>query len=176
MKHIKNSLVVFAVVLAVTAVGTFFIPSFTHGQPPTTAQKDVKVINSPSEPVPVTGTVSVGNVVGFHPVIPAGAFSVSRFGEAIVSGPDPAGTSYAITSLTIANTNESASAGLTISGAWGDDCVFAFSPAGIFVPVPAGDTIHLSFPQPFVLSAQPGAVSCLKGSSSIHYTVIGYRF
>lgn len=170
MGYIKNSLIVFASLLI-----TFVFPISTQ------AQKEVKVTNTPSEPVPVTGTINVGNMVQFRPVIPPGAFSIFTDNEK-VSGPDPEGTSYAITSLTVADVGHG-SAAVIIRGVWGDtsDCIsFSSSTAtfGPLVKVPAGGTVHLSFPQPFVLSAKPGAASCLRveGPVGIDYTVVGYKF
>ena len=158
MKHIKNSLVVFAGVLFVTGVITSFMPSLTKGE----KSSDV----------------------------PKSAFSVTPIGTAhdfVVSGPDPEGTNYAITSLTVVS-NGSVAASAIIHGLWGDtsDCVsFAGGVQSTFGPevrVPVGETVHLSFPQPFILSAKPGAASCLRlettelGQPALHYTAVGYRF
>ena len=173
MKYVKTSVFAVAGVLI-----TLILPISTH------AQKDVKVTNSPSEPVPVTGTVSVGNVVEFKLVIPVGAFS-KRTTELglfqVVSGPDTEGTSYAITSMTVTNRG-SATTAASLNGMWGNtnDCI-AFDglqvSLGPIVELAPGQTIHLSFPQPFVLSAKPGAVSCLRGNSlGATFTVVGYRF
>jgi hypothetical protein len=155
MKHLRNSLVVFAGVLVVAGVITFFIPSRTKGM-----SNDV----------------------------PKSAFSLRVIplleGTAIVSGPDPEGTSYAITSLTVTNLNELAAGSLvTMRVIRGDttDC-FAFQGSvsvtdGPFVIVPAGETVHLSFPQPFVFSTQPGAATCLRLEGTSHpITVVGYKF
>src|SRR5215204_2021169 len=66
MKNIKNSFVALAVMVIIVVAVTVIIPVLTAGQksdaapmPPTL---DVKVINSSSEPVPVMGTVTVGNL------------------------------------------------------------------------------------------------------------------
>ena len=215
MKQIKSSLVVLAGMLAVIGLVTFFIPSLTQGQPgapPTELPppQNVTVVNSPSQPVPVTGTisvgsepvpvtgtvnvgneavpvtgtVSVGNVVQFQPAISVGAFS-KRFlfgsGLWLISGPDPAGTSYAITSLTLANVNDNAANVITYAG-WSDtDCTLnpTHFQHGPVVQLRANETVHLSFPQPFVFAAQPGASSCLVigiTHPNIATTVVGYRF
>lgn len=170
MKHIKNSVIAFAALLV-----TLVFPISTL------AQKDVRVVNSPSESVPVTGTINVGNTVQIRPAIPPGAFSIFT-DNGKVSGPDPEGTSYAITSLTVADVGFGAAA-VIVRGVWGDtsDCIsFSSSTAtfGPLVKVPAGGTVHLSFPQPFILSAKPGAASCLRveGPVGIDYTVVGYKF
>ena len=170
MRYVRNSVVALVGLL-------IMLVSPVH----TSAQKDVKVTNSPSEPVPVTGTVNVGNTVQFRPAIPPGAFSIfTETGN--VSGPDPAGTSYAITSLTVADVGFG-SAAVIVRGVWGDtsDCSSISNSTvtiGPLVKVPAGGTIHLSFPQPFILSAKPGATSCLRveGPVGIDYTVVGYKF
>ena len=65
MKHIKNSFVAFVGLFMITAAVPAFIPALTRGQksdaapPPPTL--DVKVVNSTSEPVPIAGTINVGN-------------------------------------------------------------------------------------------------------------------
>ena len=65
MNHIKNSLVAFVGLLLIVIAVTAIIPALTRGQksdafrtPPTL---DVNVVNTSSEPVPVTGTINVGN-------------------------------------------------------------------------------------------------------------------
>ena len=151
MKHIKNSLVVFASVLAITGVVTFSMPSLTKGQ----KSSDV----------------------------PKNSFSLMTH-ERLISGPDPEGTSYAITSLTVSNA-AGASTPALLRGLWGNtsDC-FSFSDLGTqtFGPniiVPAGETVHLAFPQPFVISAKEGAASCLRvehNPTGVNVTVVGYRF
>jgi hypothetical protein len=158
MKHLRNSLVVFAAVLAGTGVVTFLIPSHTRG-----SSNDV----------------------------PKSAFSIVRESipgqlVTVVSGPDPESTNYAITSLTVTNESETDSATILMQGSWGfltTGCIA--SPGqdalGPKVTVSAGETVHVSFPQPFVLSARPGSISCLRlgsfGSDApLTYMVVGYRF
>jgi hypothetical protein len=159
MKHLRNSLVVFAAVLAGTGVVTFLIPSHTRGS---------------SNDVPKTA---------FSVVKPSPPDTVVT----VISGPDAGGTSYAITSLTVTNQSESDSANVLMQGSWGfnpTDCVVSpgESLLGPQVKVPAGQTVHVSFPQPFVLSARPGAISCLRIGNvsgefpSLVYIVVGYRF
>lgn len=158
MKHLKNSLIVFAGVLIVIGVITFFIPSLTKGQKSGSAPKSAFSVWSPS---------SIDSVV------------------TVISGPDPEGTSYAITSLTVANQSESDSADVLMQGIWGTGECNNFSGDEVLGPevkVPAGATLHLSFPQPFILSNRPGATSCLRlvnrtlGFPPLAYTVVGYRF
>ena len=131
--------------------------------------------------------VNVTNVVPTHPGVPPGAFSVltstSAFTEGLVSGPDPEGTSYAITSFTVAHTGGSPAQGF-LEGLWGStsNCRGFTLPGALtdtrpWVVVPAGETVHLSFPQPFVISARPGAAACLRTSTTpgLLFTVVGYR-
>src|SRR5262249_61429951 len=130
MKYCKNSAILSSVLVTVV------FPSLIKAQSPAapTAQgpptQNVKVVNSPSEAVPVTGAINVGNVVKVKPDVPPGAFSIA--GQLLVSGPDPQGTNYAITSLTFANfSGESHSA--TIQGLCGNtsDCLsFSGDPPG----------------------------------------------
>jgi len=69
MKYIKNSFVAFVGMLVIVITITASIPVLTQGQksdagPPT---PEVKVVNTTSEPVPVAGTVNVGNL-GTNPI------------------------------------------------------------------------------------------------------------
>jgi hypothetical protein len=152
MKHLKNSLIVFAGLLVLGGVVTFFVPSLTKGM----ASNSTKQTD--------------------------GAFSFFVLdGEGPIRQ-DPAGTSYAITSLTISNTRET----YIVTGVHGnfgdtDDCKSFFGQppegqAGPIILVPAGQTVHLSFPQPFVISPKPGRTSCLVTGAAATYTVVGYKF
>lgn len=154
MKHLKNSLVVFAGLLVVVGVVTSIGPSLSKGM---------------STDLPKSA-ISVRVLTGNNPIT-------------ILSGRDPEGTSYAVTSLTVANYSGSIM-NLLVTGGWGatEDCI-SFSgehlqKGGPDVIVPAGETVHLSFPQPFILSARPGAAACLNviTSHSSSVTVVGYRF
>jgi hypothetical protein len=111
--------------------------------------------------------------------VPKSAFSVVADQTQPVSGPDPGGTSYAITSLTVSNRG-SASVTAFAFARWSSttDCSGGFS-SGPIVAVPAGETVHMSFPQAFVLSAQPSATSCLMvghSGGAVDFTVVGYKF
>ena len=151
---------------------------------------DAKIVNTEAEPVPVTGTLTVGNTVNTQIAIPAGAFSAVNQGTGVLSlsGPDPAGTSYAITSITVANSNGTSILS-GINALWGSlldpgHCTGAGSGVvgiGPFVRVPPGETVHITFPQPFILRYQPfypGPASCLTIGSAANetVTVVGYRF
>lgn len=65
MKHIKNSFIAFVGMFLIVITVTTFIPSLTQGQKSNVAPNptlNVEVVNTPSEPVPVGGTVNVGNL------------------------------------------------------------------------------------------------------------------
>jgi hypothetical protein len=64
MKHIKNSLEAFFSLFVIVAGLTLFIPTLIQGQKSEAAipTADVRVVNTASEPVPVAGTVNVGNL------------------------------------------------------------------------------------------------------------------
>ena len=70
MKSLKQSLVAAVGHLAVLGALALFAPIDNLGQKPSPVPPavSVKVINTPSEPVPVTGTVNVGNL-GTGPLI-----------------------------------------------------------------------------------------------------------
>lgn len=196
MKKLEQYLIVFAGQVILFGAVVLLTPDSGHGQPPPSPgppTQNVKVVNTPSEPVPVTGsvnvsnpvtvsgTVNVGNTVLFRPVIPEGAFSI--WGPtSIISGPDPAGTSYAITSLTAVNFGSSLATG-GIFGVWkssGTSCSIGGNVGtGPRVFVQAGQTVHLTFPQPFILPAEEGSISCLipdNPQGTLNFTVVGYRF
>ena len=170
MLKLKQPLVAFASAIALAGVVTFVAPRPTQGQKPSESA-------GPAKPVQVI------NVAQTQAAVPPGAFSVVT-GVGVVSGADPEGTSYAITSVTVANTSSGPTTA-TLGAVWGEtsDCTsFGSSTskaAGPKVTVPAGETVHLSFPQPFVLSAGPGAAACLRaslGGGNAAITVVGYRF
>jgi hypothetical protein len=142
----------------------------------------VLVVNTETNPVPVT--VGADDVVRTQAAVPSGAFSVVLNGPGVVSGPDPEGTNYAITSVTVANTSAPQSVA-NIGAIWGatSDCTSfggdTTNAVGPRIVVPGGDTVHLAFPQPFVLTARPGAAACLRvslGGAGTTFTVVGYRF
>lgn len=65
MSRLKNSLIAFAGLLALIGAVSLLTPQTGHGQTEVVGPtKPVLVVNSPSEPVPVTGTVSVSNLGG----------------------------------------------------------------------------------------------------------------
>ena len=170
MPKLKQSLIAFASALALVGVVTLVAPRPTQGQKPNESA-------GPAKPVQVV------NVAQTQAAVPPGAFSVVT-GVGVVSGADPEGTSYAITSVTVANTSSGPTTA-TLGAVWGEtgDCTSfgggTSHAAGPKVTVPAGETVHLSFPQPFVLSAGPGAAACLRaslGGGNAAITVVGYRF
>jgi hypothetical protein len=71
MNYIRNALIVFVGMSLITLAVTVFVPSLTPGQKsqaaPAAPTLNVNVVNTESEPVPVSGTVNVGNL-GANPV------------------------------------------------------------------------------------------------------------
>jgi hypothetical protein len=148
------------------------------------------VTNTPSVKVVNTPTVQVAGTVPTSAGIPSGQFSYQNsFPDTnVISGLDPEGTSYAVTSITVANsTSEFHSA--SIGADWGTPgggtpgCPFlggtTVETFGPYITVPAYATVHLSFPQPFVFAARPGAASCLRAELSdagLSMAVVGFRF
>jgi hypothetical protein len=117
--------------------------------------------------------------------IPATSFSVDvSLGEVgVVSGPDPAGTKYAITGVVVANTDASP-AFVRVAARYGSitDCTDLTGTVGtneIPIFVPAFDTVNVSFTQPFVIKAGAGAAACLIVAPSFagggRAAVVGYR-
>jgi hypothetical protein len=149
----------------------------------------VFVTNDAANPVPVkqqgATDVNVLGSVSARPNIPTTQFSrsLSLTASTIISGPDPAGTNYAITSISFANPG-SASAIANVVSHYGTttDChnfAGAFDlTSGPVAYVPAGDTVSLVFPQPFALTAKSGAQTCLTVLilAPLEMTVVGYRF
>jgi hypothetical protein len=151
---------------------------------------NVFVTNDATHPVPVqeqgTANVNVTNqALGVQATIPSGAFStdVSLGGVGVVSGPDPAGTKYAITGVVVANT-DSTPTFVRVAGRYGSitDCSDLSGTTGtneLPLLAPAQDTISTSFTQPFVISAAPGAAACLIVAPSFatggRAAVVGYR-
>ena len=186
MLKFKQSLIAFVSVLALVGVATLVTPSPALGQKggPPEAAASSQNLKDGKTPVTVAGTVAVGNIVQTQPAVPPGAFSVVLNNVGAISGPDPEGTSYAITSVTVANTSSVQTYAVlgAVWGATGDCKSFSSDTTGAEGPqivVPAGGTVHLTFPQPFVLSARPGAAACLGtsiGGADARFTVVGYRF
>ena len=154
---------------------------------------NVIVGNTADNPVPVkqqgTADVNVTNdALSVQPAVPAGAFSVVPSGLLLlVSGPDPSGTGYAITSFTISNDNDTPKhVRLQAKYLASNDCAgFGGTPAvtieGPNAVVPAHATVHLDFPQPYIFAPRSETVACLVvgGDASglaDDTTVIGYRF
>jgi hypothetical protein len=119
------------------------------------------------------------------PGTPANAFSERLVaGTAIEKklGPFPAGTGYAISAVTFLNSGSSPITA-KLRGAYhsgGSGCEpsgttsFNDGPKAI---VPANNSVHLSFPQPFVIdpSTSPHDRSCLDALGVVEAIVVGYR-
>lgn len=84
MDNIKRSLTICAGAIIITLAGLSTpytvrcqpVPTSTPNRPPT----EVKVINTPAEPVPVTGTVNVGNL-GSSPLPVTGTVNIGNLGN-----------------------------------------------------------------------------------------------
>jgi hypothetical protein len=145
----------------------------------------------PPTSVVVTNTplpVTLGETVQTETVIPSTAFSTvlsilnSPATLGVISGPDPAGTSYAITSVTVTNySGDLALVGLTANYGTTSDCKTFQERSfgdGPLVFVPPSATTHLAFPQPVVLPKVDGKpTSCLNvsGPIQVNVVVVGYR-
>lgn len=139
----------------------------------------------------VGGTVNVGGSVNVGTPkitlgIPATQFSERLTGGSepqVASGPDPAGTSYAITSLTLSNEDD-AYHKAQLRGRWGtiSDCRshdITNETNGPEIVVGPHDTVHLTFAQPYVMSALSGANSCLvvdRTDPFVGVAIVGYKF
>jgi hypothetical protein len=132
------------------------------------------------------GTANV-NVVGNASVqagIPATQFSAfTDAGSRLLSGPDPGGTHYAITSVTFNSHSNTGAFDLVFAeyGSTNDCQSFGQPPDSSIGPqafVSPNETISMTFPQPFVIESRPGEAACLftNGQSGILITVVGYRF
>jgi len=159
--------------------------------------QSVTVVNTAANPVPVReqnvdahgninvheeglAHVSVLNTVATTNTIPLSAFSFVAEQNPVVSGPDAAGISYAITSLTFTNDSNFIEAD-GLGGEYGtpaSGCNFVQPTIvdGPIVRIPPHSTLHLDFPQPFVISGQSGTASCLVHGAADFLTVVGYRF
>lgn len=149
----------------------------------------VFVTNDSANPVPVkqqgATDVNVLGSVSTRPNIPTTQFSYALYltTSAIISGPDPAGTNYAITSISFANPGSTSAIANVVSfyGTTTTDCTFTGPfdlTSGPVAYVPGGDTVNMVFPQPFVLTAKSGAQTCLTVLvlAPLEMTIVGYRF
>jgi len=152
----------------------------------------VFIANDDAHPVPVheqgTVDVSLSDPVLMRPAIPGTAFSVADFvaqGKLVISGPDGAATSYAITTIGASNPTDQ-DAVVVLSGDYGSttDCLgFSGAPplssAAPRLSIKAHDTASMTFAQPFIVASEVGASSCLVASTplvdGVHVTIVGYR-
>jgi hypothetical protein len=159
--------------------------------------QNVIVKNTPAQAVPVqeqnldggnikvheqgTANVSVTGVVNTFSGLPANSFSLSTFGKGTDKLQEscgqlrPAGTRWVISSIAVAN--GSASPYSALFGITPDGGFTAYSGA-LSLYIPAGDTIQLTFPQPYVLTAPFGSV-CFSEiddrPQSVQVAIVGYR-
>jgi hypothetical protein len=149
---------------------------------------DVTVTNSATEPVPIY----VVHPVSTTPVSPGESFTIApkQLSQVLAGGqlaPDPSGTRYAITSLTGVNPSAEPVTIITRAIAVGGvspDCRFAFNQEdatdGPEIRIPANDTVHIAFPQPFVTAAVTGTQVCLVAGGNpsyigVKWSVTGYK-
>jgi hypothetical protein len=148
----------------------------------------VFVNNDTAHPVPVheqgTATVHVNNFPATVQISqPANTFVAHNGWSGVIAafqvpaGPDPAGTRYAISSVTLASTGSDNSTVILSTGhANGPGCVFDNEQTLLTLAAPAHDSASASFPQPMVSDATSDAV-CLEvtGGGSGDVTVVGYK-
>jgi hypothetical protein len=133
------------------------------------ARNGVQIVNPATAPVRVVGN--------FLLAIPATAFSVNteELGNTILAGPEPS-TRYAITSVTATNTGSTITrVDLYIVSVQGNTC--ALLGHKLTALVPPSETVHLAFPQPYVLTNDSASDVCLivdKGVAEV--AVAGYKF
>jgi hypothetical protein len=117
-----------------------------------------------------TVPVNVGNIVSVQG-IPPRAFSVLADGTSVVIlGSDPVGTHYALSSLTFTNASDQH----VIDGvfALSGGCLSGSTKFGPVVELAAHSTVHLDFPQPYVLEG-----ACLAHNiAPVLIAAVGYRF
>ncbi len=142
----------------------------------------------------VAGTVNVGGIVSTREALPTNAFSVGLVdlflgSHAPIAGPDPAGTRYAVSSVIFTNSGtgsaqtEILSVFVTNTGSCPVGQVGAGAPAdGPHFVVPAGTTLALTFPQPFVTATATTSPLCLDAANfssepgaSVRASVVGYK-
>jgi len=128
---------------------------------------------------------------------PVQGVSVAPTGSPLMT-PDPSGTQYAITSMTVSNAGGGVGGGTAgpvtltlIAVAFGtlenNTCRllhlgFAEAAPGPKVTVPPLDTIHITFPQPYITAPVTGPFVCLgataetaTGSIGLTWSAVGYR-
>lgn len=174
--------------------GVFITNDASHAVP--VEQQGTAAVNVTNTTVPVhekgTANVAVDGVVSTRPQIPTTQFSWRNDGSALVSGPDPAGTRYAISSITataiwnVVFPDPSESMTLVAIPAAADNTCQTTGP--LSGPVQFGPSIvyrpnlttSLTFPQPFVIPPPTAADPvCLITRSSLalaELMIVGYRF
>jgi hypothetical protein len=172
--HNKNGRVVMnrSVLLA-----SLLFSTLAAAQPPVV---ESIVVNSALEPVPVN-IVPVAEQF----TIPPKQLTAVLAGASVA--PDPSGTRYAITSITVSNPTDQPATLVTrsvaVEGVGADGCTFVFNGQdttdGPEVEVPAHDTVHIAFAQPFVTAPVTGANVCFvaggDGYVGVKWSAVGYK-
>ena len=133
--------------------------------------------------------------VGPSFTIPAATVSVAPTGSPLMT-PDPSGTQYAITSVTVSNAGGGVGAAeprtltlfaVAFSAAENDTCRllhlgFVETAPGPTVTVSPQDTVHLAFPQPYITAPVDGPFVCLGataitsgGNQGLTWSAVGYK-
>ena len=131
----------------------------------------------------------VGGVVSTQATVPAHQFSwVNGSAGNVVSGPDPAGTRYAISSITAAmdeNTTPGGTTGVDAIAAPDNVCqtegpIFRPLTFGPFISYMPGTTYSLTYPQPYVIepptSGDPVCLIVRVIRNGADMSIVGYRF
>jgi hypothetical protein len=191
------------VLLAGTVLGgTVFRAPIGYAATAPSSLLNVFVTNDPMHPVPVreqnldtngnikvheqgTAAVHVDNLPATQAVTvsrPATAFSFSTAHSAVglgfagIRGPDPAGTQYAISGLTLAATGDGAATLTLYADPFSGGCLIGAGQELVTVATPAQDTASAPLLQPFVSKSTSGNV-CLDyewTGGPLHVAVVGY--
>jgi hypothetical protein len=165
------------ILVVISVAALFVLPLLSAEKTEAAAQiQSVKVVNTSAEALPVAGSIDVANIVRTRPVVPQSGFS---FTSAIMEeiSQDPAGTNYAVTSLTATNFDPSnvAQVGLKIHEC-PDGAAQAIGPRVLVHP---NETVHLTFPQAYVFrshDSETGQVCLTVDGNGTYVSVVGYKF
>lgn len=150
---------------------------------------DAVIVNSTANPVPVSVVnpipVSVLSA-GVPFTLPPIQLSLALAGGEVA--PDPSGTQYAITSLTVVNPSSSVVSivlrATATEGASNNSCRFVFNQqaaaAGPELVVPPHGTGHVTFPQPYITAPVAGTYVCLVAGGDpavigVKWSAVGYK-
>lgn len=154
------------------SAGTAFGPNVVRSA---SAILSTRIVNTAADPVPVTGTLEA------LPALPGTQFSWTSVSESTdrVSGPDPAGTRYFISSVTLSNSNADARL-LELNAHAADNGCAGETTGGyivVRVAVPGLSTVTVPFSQPFITPDLGADTTCLEISfpPGVEGTIVGSR-